>query len=121
MDYDETIGKIDIILQDVGGVILNLTTNAFYAINKRKQLPLDDYKPAASVTTRKTNSKVELLILDYGKGIPQKVVDKILQPLFTTKTTGEGTGLSLIYFIPEGVWWKSENENQRRWRFNMYY
>jgi len=107
MDFDESIGKIDIIPQDIGRVILNLITNAFYAVNEKKQQlakdltgfenlsGLNGYEPTVSVSTRRTNDKVEVFVKDNGNGIPQKVLDKIFQPFFTTKPTGEGTGLGL--------------------------
>lgn len=94
-DFDETIGKIEIIPQDIGRVILNLITNAFYAVNEKKKLSGPEYEPIVTVTTRKTNNQVELLVTDNGNGIPQKIVEKIFQPFFTTKPTGEGTGLGL--------------------------
>jgi signal transduction histidine kinase len=94
-DFDESIGKIDVVPQDMGRVILNLITNAFYAVNEKKKLSGPDYKPTVSVSTRKTIDKVELLVTDNGNGIPQKIVEKIFQPFFTTKPAGEGTGLGL--------------------------
>ncbi len=94
-DFDETIGKINIIPQDIGRVILNLITNAFYATtDKKKQIPTD-FEPTVSVKTSRLNGKVEIQVSDNGNGIPQKVIDKIFQPFFTTKPTGEGTGLGL--------------------------
>jgi len=94
-DFDESIGKIEIIPQDMGRVILNLITNAFYAVNERKIQRGSAYEPIVSVITRKTNSNVELLVTDNGNGIPQKALDKIFQPFFTTKPAGQGTGLGL--------------------------
>jgi signal transduction histidine kinase len=100
-DFDESIGKINIIPQDIGRVILNLITNAFYAVNEKKlQLSkapsgLIGYEPTVSVSTSRTNHKVEVLVRDNGNGIPQNILDKVFQPFFTTKPTGEGTGLGL--------------------------
>ena len=104
-DFDETIGNINIIPQDIGRVILNLITNAFYVVDeKKKQLTLGGfgtlqelagYEPTVSVITKKINGKVEIKVKDNGNGIPQKVLDKIFQPFFTTKPTGQGTGLGL--------------------------
>jgi signal transduction histidine kinase len=94
-DYGESIGNINIIPQDMGRVILNLITNAFYVVaEKKKQLP-EGYEPTVSVSTKKVNDKVEIKVSDNGNGISQKVLDKIFQPFFTTKPTGQGTGLGL--------------------------
>ncbi len=101
-DYDETIGNINIITQDIGRVILNLINNAFYAVNEKKNAeslkPKADgktYEPTVSVSTKKVDGKVFVSVKDNGNGIPQKIVDKIFQPFFTTKPTGQGTGLGL--------------------------
>ena len=94
-DFDETIGKINIIPQDIGRVLLNLYNNAFYAVSEKKKQQLEYYEPSVSVATKKINNKAEITVKDNGNGIPQKVVDKIFQPFFTTKPTGEGTGLGL--------------------------
>ncbi len=94
-DFDESIGKINIVPQDVGRVILNLITNAFYSVTeKRKQLG-QDYEPTVIVSTRKMTDGVQIKVKDNGEGIPQKVLDKIFQPFFTTKPAGVGTGLGL--------------------------
>ena len=94
-DFDNTIGNINIISQDVGRVILNLIVNAFYAVTEKKKHADENYEPTVSVSTKKINSKVEIKVADNGNGIPQRVLDKIFQPFFTTKPTGEGTGLGL--------------------------
>ncbi|MEO8821817.1 MAG: ATP-binding protein [Ginsengibacter sp.] len=96
-DFDETTGKINIIPQDIGRVLLNLFNNAFYAVNERLRQTQPDihYEPIVSVTTKKSGNQVIITVSDNGNGIPQKVVDKIFQPFFTTKPTGEGTGLGL--------------------------
>ncbi len=94
-DFDESIGKINIIPQDIGRVVLNLLTNAFYAVNEKKKMNIEGYEPTVSVTTKNINGKVEVSVTDNGNGIPQKVLDKIFQPFFTTKPTGQGTGLGL--------------------------
>ena len=94
-DFDETIGKINIVPQDIGRVLLNLFNNAFYAVNEKKKLMANGYQPTAEVKTRRINDKVEITVSDNGNGIPQNIVDKIFQPFFTTKPTGQGTGLGL--------------------------
>ena len=98
-DYDETIGNINIIPQDIGRVILNLITNAFYAATLPPEGggPDPDYKhnPTVWVSTKKEGDKVIISVKDNGPGIPQKILDKIFQPFFTTKPTGQGTGLGL--------------------------
>jgi two-component system NtrC family sensor kinase len=94
-DFDNTIEKINIIPQDIGRVILNLLTNAFYAVNEKKKLNIEGYEPTVSVSTKKSGNQISISVSDNGNGIPQKVVDKIFQPFFTTKPTGQGTGLGL--------------------------
>jgi two-component system, NtrC family, sensor kinase len=94
-DFDKKIGPINIISQDVGRAILNLITNAFYAVAEKKKLESEKYEPTVSVSTKKIRDKVLLTVMDNGNGIPQKVLDKIFQPFFTTKPTGQGTGLGL--------------------------
>ena len=98
-DFDESIGNINIIPQDIGRVILNLITNAFYVVDEKKILRQNQgdksYEPTVTVSTRKINGKVEVKVEDNGNGIPQKVLDKIFLPFFTTKPTGQGTGLGL--------------------------
>jgi two-component system, NtrC family, sensor kinase len=94
-DFDETIGNINIIPQDIGRVILNLITNAFYVVDEKKKSGIENYEPTVSVSTKKVKDKVEIKVIDNGNGILQKVLDKIFQPFFTTKPTGQGTGLGL--------------------------
>ena len=94
-DFDESIGDIQIIPQDIGRVLLNLYNNAFYAIAEKEKQLIDGYEPTVSVSTIKINDKAEIKVKDNGNGIPQKIVDKIFQPFFTTKPTGQGTGLGL--------------------------
>ena len=93
--YDESLEKINIIPQDIGRVILNLITNAFYAVDEKKKLQPENYEPTVSVTTRKANDKIEISVSDNGNGIPEAIKEKIFQPFFTTKPTGQGTGLGL--------------------------
>jgi signal transduction histidine kinase len=94
-DYDENIGLIKIISQDIGRVILNLITNAFYAVMDKKKLQPEGYEPTVIVSTKKIDNKIIVNVKDNGTGIPQKALDKIFQPFFTTKPTGQGTGLGL--------------------------
>ena len=106
-DYDEKIDKINVIPQDIGRVILNLITNAFYVVNEKalsaasatlSAVPAPTavkYEPTVSVSTKKEGNKVLISVKDNGNGIPQKILDKIFQPFFTTKPTGQGTGLGL--------------------------
>ena len=94
-DFDENVGKINIIPQDIGRVMLNLYNNAFYAVVEKKKQNDESYEPMVSVSTKKIIDKIEIKVSDNGNGIPQKVLDKIFQPFFTTKPTGQGTGLGL--------------------------
>jgi len=94
-DFDENLGKVNIIPQDIGRVILNLITNAFYAVAEKKKLSGGDYEPVVTISTQKSGGKIFIKVADNGNGIPQKVLDKIFQPFFTTKPTGQGTGLGL--------------------------
>ena len=92
---DENISKVNIIPQEIGRVLLNLYNNAFYAVAEKKKQQQEGYEPIVSVTIKKINHQVEIIVEDNGNGIPQKMVDKIFQPFFTTKPTGQGTGLGL--------------------------
>jgi signal transduction histidine kinase len=107
-DFDESIGKINIVPQDVGRVLLNLFNNAFYTVNEKKKTADEHYEPTVSIVTKRINSPlepvpnslgeaggIEIRVADNGNGIPQNIVDKIFQPFFTTKPTGQGTGLGL--------------------------
>ena len=95
INLDDSIGKIKVIRQDIGRVIVNLINNAFYAVAERQKRNEPDYQPGVSLSTEKKNGMIEIKVRDNGTGIPQKVYDKIFQPFFTTKPTGEGTGLGL--------------------------
>ncbi len=93
--FDESIGKINIVPQDIGRVILNLITNAFYAVSERKQQQVEGYEPTVSISTKKTGNQIEIRVADNGNGIPDSVKEKIFEPFFTTKPSGLGTGLGL--------------------------
>ena len=101
-DFDESIGNINIVPQDMGRVVLNLINNAFYAVDEKKKSGIENYEPIVTVSTKTVKPplgglgvRVELIVADNGNGIQQKVLDKIFQPFFTTKPTGQGTGLGL--------------------------
>ncbi|HLY72070.1 MAG TPA: ATP-binding protein, partial [Puia sp.] len=94
-NFDESIDKIPLIQQDIVRVLINLFNNAFYAVNEKIKTNAENYEPTVSVQTKKLNDKIILTVMDNGNGIPQKVIDKIFQPFFTTKPTGQGTGLGL--------------------------
>ncbi|MFV1451155.1 ATP-binding protein [Maribacter sp. HS] len=103
-DFDENIGKVNIVPQDMGRVILNLITNAFYAVNEKANSDIEGYKPTVKITSKRTpllggvgggSQSVQISISDNGNGIPKEIVEKIFQPFFTTKPTGQGTGLGL--------------------------
>jgi two-component system, NtrC family, sensor kinase len=93
--YDEQLPKVNVIPQDVGRVMLNLFNNAFYAVNQKQKTAVADYKPEVSVSTSIENGRVIIKVKDNGIGIPDAIKEKIMQPFFTTKPTGEGTGLGL--------------------------
>jgi two-component system NtrC family sensor kinase len=99
--FDKSIDTVNIIPQDIGRVLLNLYNNAFYAVNEKKKNAGESYQPLVTVRTSMTHplggrgAEVVITISDNGNGIPQKIIGKIFQPFFTTKPTGEGTGLGL--------------------------
>jgi len=105
--FDNSIGKINIVPQDIGRVLLNIMNNAFYSVNEKQKSfppPPDNiginsggivYEPTVSINTKKADDMVLISVADNGNGIPQNVLDKIFQPFFTTKPTGQGTGLGL--------------------------
>jgi two-component system, NtrC family, sensor kinase len=104
-DFDPTLPKINVVPQDIGRVILNLINNAFYAVTEKKKsldesgfknlTGLETYEPTVMVSSRKINAKIEISVKDNGNGIPEHIKEKIFQPFFTTKPTGQGTGLGL--------------------------
>ncbi|MCX6219939.1 MAG: ATP-binding protein [Bacteroidia bacterium] len=94
-DFDPAVGKIRVVTEEIGRVILNLLNNAFYAVTERKKLNAEGYEPTVTIGTKMVGDRIEIRVSDNGYGIPQKVLDKIFQPFFTTKPTGQGTGLGL--------------------------
>lgn len=94
-ELDLSIPKINVIPQDIGRVVLNLLNNAFYAVNEKSKLNIPGYEPLVVVSTKNYEDKIEIRVKDNGPGIPQNVIEKIFQPFFTTKPTGQGTGLGL--------------------------
>ncbi len=100
-DFDTSIPKLNVVPQNIGRVVLNLINNAFYAVNERQKLLAAsfklqaNYEPTVSVSTKKQGSKVLISVKDNGNGIPDSIKEKIFQPFFTTKPTGQGTGLGL--------------------------
>ncbi|MBN2173875.1 MAG: hypothetical protein JW731_07080 [Bacteroidales bacterium] len=92
---DESLPKVNVVPQDFGRVLLNLINNAFYAVTEKAKLNLNGYNSQVIITTRKLENSVEIRVNDNGPGIPDEIKEKIFQPFFTTKPTGEGTGLGL--------------------------
>jgi signal transduction histidine kinase/ligand-binding sensor domain-containing protein len=94
-NFDKNLPSVEVIPQDISRVLLNLFNNAFYAVNEKGKTTGNDYKPVVEVSTSRQNGSVIVKVKDNGTGIPDAVKDKIMQPFFTTKPTGEGTGLGL--------------------------
>jgi signal transduction histidine kinase len=103
-DFDASLPEINVVPQDIGRVILNLINNAFYAVSEKQKQNIQDYEPAVWVSTRRAGSpsgaggigaKIEISVKDNGPGIADHIKEKIFQPFFTTKPTGQGTGLGL--------------------------
>lgn len=116
-EFDPSLQKISIVPQDIGRVILNLLTNAFDAVKEKKRRQPDQYEPAVLLRTRKEGNQVILQVKDNGLGIPPSLIDKIFQPFFTTKPSGQGTGLglSLAYDIVKahkGELWVESREGE---------
>ena len=95
LEADPDLPKVNVIPQDIGRVLLNLINNAFYAVNEKVKQNVNDYKPTVVVITKLLGNEVEIKVQDNGNGIPNSVKEKIFQPFFTTKPTGQGTGLGL--------------------------
>jgi signal transduction histidine kinase len=94
-NFDENLPKVNIAQQDIGRLLLNLFNNAFYAVNQKQKTAGADYKPEVTVSTSTDANHLIISVKDNGNGIPDAIKDKIMQPFFTTKPTGEGTGLGL--------------------------
>ena len=94
-DFDDNIDHVNVIPQDIGRVILNLITNAFYVVDEKKKSGIENYEPTVTVRTKKGVKNIEIQVTDNGNGIPEKILNKIFEPFFTTKPTGKGTGLGL--------------------------
>ncbi|HPH22105.1 MAG TPA: ATP-binding protein, partial [Haliscomenobacter sp.] len=93
--FDPDLPLVSVIPQDIGRVLLNLINNAFYAVNEKAKQGIEDYSPTVTVSTKKLENAIEISVKDNGNGIPEVIKDKIFQPFFTTKPTGQGTGLGL--------------------------
>jgi two-component system NtrC family sensor kinase len=93
--FDPDLPKINVLPQDMGRVLPNLFNNAFYAVNQKQKTMVAGYKAEITVTTVAENGQVIIKVKDNGTGMPEHIKEKIMQPFFTTKPTGEGTGLGL--------------------------
>ncbi len=94
-ELDQSLGEIMIIQQDIGRVLLNLLNNAFFSVTEKSKQNIAGFEPTVSVTTKNMGDKVRISVHDNGMGIPAEIRDKIFQPFFTTKSSGQGTGLGL--------------------------
>jgi signal transduction histidine kinase len=94
-NFDEGIGDINIISQDIGRVVLNLITNAFYVVDEKKKAGAENYEPSVTVNTKIEGQNIEISVIDNANGIPEEIFKKIFQPFFTTKPSGKGAGLGL--------------------------
>ncbi len=93
--FDENLPEINMVPQDIGRVLLNIFNNAFYAVQKKQAVTAEGFKPTIEVSTSRKGKSAIITIKDNGIGMPDEVKEKIMQPFFTTKPTGEGTGLGL--------------------------
>ncbi|WP_336517146.1 ATP-binding protein [Pollutibacter soli] len=94
-EFENNLQLVNIVPQDIGRVILNLLNNAFYSVNVKSRQHIPGYEPTVTLSTKNTGKGVEIIVKDNGNGIPDDLIDKIFQPFFTTKPTGQGTGLGL--------------------------
>ncbi|MFC0875351.1 two-component regulator propeller domain-containing protein [Saccharicrinis sp. FJH2] len=95
LDADPDMPEVKIVPQDIGRVLINLINNAFFAVTDKKKMSPEAYKPMVTVSTRYNDNRAEIIVKDNGNGIPERVIEKIFQPFFTTKPAGQGTGLGL--------------------------
>ncbi|MDX2071584.1 MAG: ATP-binding protein [Haliscomenobacter sp.] len=93
--FDPDLPKVSVIPQDIGRVLLNLINNAFYAVTEKAKEGIEGYQPTVTIRSQKLENAIEIRVEDNGNGIPESIRDKIFQPFFTTKPTGQGTGLGL--------------------------
>jgi signal transduction histidine kinase len=94
-DFDSALPRVSVVPQDIGRVILNLINNAFYAVSEKSKTLPEDYAPKVIVSTKRLDDRIEVRVKDNGPGIPESIKEKVFQPFFTTKPTGQGTGLGL--------------------------
>ncbi|MDX2071805.1 MAG: ATP-binding protein [Haliscomenobacter sp.] len=93
--FDLDLPLVSVIPQDIGRVLLNLINNAFYAVTEKAKQGIEGYQPTVTISSQKLENAIEIRVRDNGNGIPEAIRDKIFQPFFTTKPTGQGTGLGL--------------------------
>jgi two-component system, NtrC family, sensor kinase len=93
--YDDSLDRINVVRQDIGHTLVNLFNNAFFSMNEKMKLGIGNYEPVLKINTEKKENKAVITVRDNGLGISPKIMDKIYQPFFTTKPTGEATGLGL--------------------------
>jgi signal transduction histidine kinase len=93
--FEKAVGTVSVVPQDIGRVLLNLFNNAFYAVSEKKKLLNGTFEPMVTVSTERKDGQVVITVKDNGTGMSSKVAEKVFQPFFTTKPTGEGTGLGL--------------------------
>jgi signal transduction histidine kinase/tetratricopeptide (TPR) repeat protein len=94
-DFDPSLPEVNIVSQDMARVILNLVTNAFHAVGEKAKENIPGYEPTVAISTKSLDGKIQITVQDNGVGIPEKIKDKIFHPFFSTKPTGQGTGLGL--------------------------
>ncbi|MBW7840488.1 MAG: HAMP domain-containing histidine kinase, partial [Chitinophagaceae bacterium] len=94
-EFDSSLPKINVVPPDIGRVLLNLINNALFTVGDKSKQHLSGYEPTVTIRTKNSGDSIEIIVKDNGNGIPEKIKDKIFQPFFTTKPTGQGTGLGL--------------------------